>query len=130
MRIEKVVRQTKSVRELRQLNRRRLKQLNQVLANQKSETPWVYPYDFQCYSDNQQADLFGLDDLGGKRKIDHKQVVSMAFGRVELSAVDAMVSFNARTPASWQQKWARNLQIKKSRLTSRVEQEEPDISEK
>ena len=54
----------------------------------------------------------------------------MAFGRVELSAVDAMVSFNARTPASWQQKWARNLQIKKSRLTSRVEQEEPDISEK
>lgn len=54
----------------------------------------------------------------------------MAFGKVELSAVDAMVSFNARTPASWQQKWARNLQIKKSRLTSKVEQEEPEITEK
>lgn len=84
------------------LNRRRLKQLNQVLANHKSDTPWVYPYDFQSYNDNQQADLYGTDEYGGKRKIEsHKQVVSMAYGRVELGAVDAMVSFNARTPASW-----------------------------
>jgi|LauGreDrversion4_2_1035121.scaffolds.fasta_scaffold291498_1 hypothetical protein len=54
----------------------------------------------------------------------------MAFGRVELGAVDAMISFNARTPASWQQKWARNLQITKSNLTSKVKHEEPEMSEK
>ncbi len=75
--------------------------------------------------------MYETDEYGGKRKIaSHKQVVSMAFERVELGAVDAMVSFNARTPAAWQQRWARNFQIKKSRLTSKVETEEPEMSER
>lgn len=49
--IEMVVKHTKSVRELRKINRQRLKQLNQVLAAQKNDSPWVYPYDFQSYDD-------------------------------------------------------------------------------
>ena len=72
----------------------------------------------------------GLDQLGGKHKIKaHKQVISSAFGKIELSAVDAMVNFDSQTPAAWQKKWARNLQIKKKHLTSRVVNQQEDISD-
>lgn len=92
------------------INGIRLKELNEILSNQKNERPWVYPYDFQSYNERQVADIYGLDKDGFKRKLEpHKQVNSMAYGRVELETVDAMINFNALAPKAWQLKWARNL---------------------
>ena len=50
--IKDVVSQSKTLNDLKVLNRVRLKSLNQVLANQKKDSPWVYPYDFQTYEDH------------------------------------------------------------------------------
>lgn len=37
-----------------------------------------------------------------------------------MECVDSMLTFASKTPAAWQKKWARNLQINKKKLTSKV----------
>ena len=65
--------------------------------------------------------MYGIDEFGRKKVLKNKGVVSSAFGRVKFQTVDSMLSFTAGVPSGMQKRWARNFQIKKKSLSSKVE---------